>query len=240
MLPRLNVPLYDAELPSGTKVTFRPFLVKEEKMLLIAKASDDATSIVDAVKQVLHNCLEATPNISVDKLPLFDVEYLFLQLRARSIGEIIPLRYRCNKDIEGTPCGTISQYEVDLLAIKPVFGEGHSKQIELTPTMGLLMTYPTFKSFTRITREDLPAEEAFAVVGECVEAVYDADNKYYTKDAPPGELKEFIDSLSPRQVTLIDKFFDTLPKIQTTIPFLCPKCGNKEDIVVEGLDSFFV
>ena len=239
MLPRLQMPLYDVVLPSGLKVTFRPFLVKEEKLLLIAKQSKDSATMVEAVKQVLNNCLEASPNVSVDKLPLFDVEYLFLQLRARSIGEIVPLRYRCQREVEGQICGMISEYPVELLKIEPKFGEGHTKIIELTATQGLTMAYPTFKSFTRIAREDLPAEEAYEVVSECIESIYDAENKYYSKDVPPEELREFIDTLSPMQVTKIDKFFDTLPKIQTTIHFLCPKCGNKDEIVTEGLDSFF-
>ncbi len=238
-LPKLQILLYEATLPSGLKVSFRPFLVKEEKLLLMAKQSDDAQTMITAVHQVLSNCLEST-NVQVEKLSLFDLEFLFLHLMARSIGETVPLRYRCNRMIDEKLCGMISTYPVDLLKISPSFGEGHSKTIALTKTEGLTMQYPTFKSFRRIAKEDLPPDEAYSVVLDCIESIYDSKGVYPTKDAPREEIQEFVDSLSALQVKKIDQFFDTMPKIKTTIPFHCPKCDNKEEINIEGLDAFFV
>lgn len=233
-IPKLNVPIYETTLPSGTKLSFRPFLVKEEKLLLIAKHAGDVRSMIMAVKQVLQNCIEGLSSVSIDKLPLFDIEYFFLQLRARSIGEIATLHYKC------TNCDTISNYSVDLMSIKPQFGEGHTKTIPLTETVGVTMRYPAFTSFERIAKEDLPAQESYAMVLECIESIYDKDQVYYTKDIPEKEVQDFVDSLTPRQAEKIDLFFDTLPKIQTTIQFDCPKCATKSPIVVEGLDSFFL
>ncbi len=238
---KLQVPLYDAVLPSGIKITFRPFTVKEEKVLLIAQHSDDAQMMITSVKQVLQNCLEASPSVNVDDLPLFDVEYLFLQLRARSIGEIVTLRYRCNKLVEAnTVCGVISEYPINLLEINPKFGEGHNKTISLTTTEGVIMKYPSFDSFKKIAREDLAPTDAYQIILDCIDAVYDGKGVYYSKDIPKEELGAFVDSLSPLQVKKIDQFFDTMPKIATTVKFECPKCGSKEDIHIEGLDSFFV
>lgn len=245
-MPKLNVPLYEVVCPSGQKVSFRPFLVKEEKLLLIALESKDSATIVQTVLQVLQNCIGDVSGIKVDKLPLFDIEFLFLNLRARSIGEQLKLRYECKAVVTNTTtsvlstCGTISEYVVDLLSIKPIFGPGHNKYIELTDTVGITLKYPTFRSFQKVVRKDLPPEEAFAFLLECIESVNDADTVTYAKDVSPKELEEFIDMLSHDQIAKMDKFFDTMPKIETTIPFHCPKCGAKEDIKVSGLDNFFV
>lgn len=239
-LPKLTIPLYDVTLPSGTKVTFRPFLVKEEKLLLIAKQANDAATMVQCVKQIIQNCLSTTSVVNVDKLPLFDLEYLFLHLRARSIGEVVTVRYKCNQANGANTCGIISEYPIDLLTIQPKFGEGHSKTVKLTENVGLTMTYPSFKSFTKLVREDLHPDEAYGILLDCIESIYDERGVYYTKDVPRSELQDFVDTLSPEQVKKIDHFFDTIPKIETTIHFECPKCQHTEEIVVEGLDSFFV
>lgn len=245
-LPKLDVPLYDVVCPSGKKVSFRPFLSKEEKLLMIAMESGDTPSILKAAKQILENCVGEVSGIKIDSLPLFDVEFLFLHLRARSIGEIVKLRYKCNGKVavpdseELAPCNSISEYEVDLLKIEPKFGEGHNKFIQLTPSVGITMKYPTFNSFQSVARKDLPADEAFAFLVKCIESVNDPDNVVYAKDVPEAEIIEFVDSLNHKQVEMLDKFFDTMPKIETTVHFNCPKCKATEDIVVSGLDSFFV
>lgn len=245
-LPKLNVPLYDIVCPSGTKVSFRPFLTKEEKLLLIALESKDQETIFKAVLQVLKNCVDGYSKVSVDKLPLFDIEFLFLNLRARSIGEQLTLQYKCHGKVANTEtnaeesCGMISDYKVDLLTIKPTFGENHTKYIDLGGSIGMTMKYPTYSSFQKVARKDLPSDEAFNFILDCIESVNDADTVTMVSDVPREELVEFIDLLSHEQVGKIDQFFDTMPKIQTTISFKCPKCSAQENILVSGLDNFFV
>jgi hypothetical protein len=245
-LPKLNVPFYDVVCPSGTKVSFRPFLVKEEKLLLIAMQSDDTESIVTTAKQILENCVGSVSRIDIDKLPLFDVEFLFLNIRARSIGEKINLRYKCNQQVTDantgntSVCGTISEYPIDLLEIKPKFGDGHNKYIQLTDAVGITLRYPTFKAFRTIARKDLPADEAFAFLVQCIESINDTNNVVLTKDVPVEEVVEFVNDLNHEQVEKMDHFFDTMPKIECPIAFKCPKCGHQEEILVRGLDNFFV
>ncbi len=245
-LPKLTVPFYDLVCPSGQKVSFRPFLVKEEKLLLIALESKDADTIFKTVLQILQNCVGDVSGIKVEKLPLFDIEFLFLNLRARSIGEQVQLRYQCKNTVANTEtgiesiCGTISEYQIDILNIKPTFGAGHNKYIELTETVGVTLKYPTFRSFQKVARKDLPPDEAFAFLLECIESINDADTVTMASDVHPKELEEFIDMLTHEQISKMDKFFNTMPKIETVVKFECPKCGVKENIEVSGLDDFFV
>jgi hypothetical protein len=245
MLPKMIVPTYAYTCPSGLTVTYRPFLVKEEKLLLMARESNDANTIMDAVGQVVTNCVQTS--IPIDSLPMFDIEALFLQLRARSVGETANLRFECHQQLATSgpiatvrSCGTISEYTVDLLAVTPKFGEGHTKTIPLTDSVGLIMKYPSFRYFKKFVNATLGTEEAFRLIESCIESVYDAQKIYPTKGTPPGELREFLESLTAKQVEKIDRFFETFPKIQTTIPFKCPSCGYEEVLEVEGLESFFV
>jgi len=245
-LPKLDVPYYEVVCPSGLKVSFRPFLVREEKLLMIALQSNESTTILQAAKQILENCVGKVSNIDIDKLPLFDVEFLFLNLRARSIGEELALKYKCNQQVldantgNTVVCNAVSEYPVDLLSIKPTFAEGHNKYIQLTDEVGVTLRYPTFKSFRSIARKDLPAEDAFAFLVECIESINNSQEIVMTKDVPASEVAEFVDDLSKKQVDKMDAFFDTMPKIEKVIQFKCPKCRYEEEIKVKGLDNFFV
>jgi hypothetical protein len=249
MLPKLVTPQYDYLCPSGMQVTYRPFLVREEKLLLMARESNDANTIMDAVEQVVKNCVQTS--VPLDTLPMFDIEAIFLQLRARSVGESANLRFQCHQVISvpglaqvgevptSRSCDVVSEYTVDLLGIVPTFGAGHSKTIPLNETVGLIMRYPSFKSFKKFINATLSTEDAFRVIESCIESVYDAQKFYPAKDASPTELREFLESLNTKQVESIDHFFETFPKIRTTIPFKCPGCGYTESLEVEGLESFF-
>jgi len=252
MLPKLVTPQYDYLCPSGLQVTYRPFLVREEKLLLMARESNDANTIMDAVEQVVKNCVQTS--VPLDTLPMFDIEAIFLQLRARSVGESANLRFQCHQVIpvqgladyeiaagvaKTRSCDVVSEYTVDLLGIVPTFGAGHSKTIPLNETVGLIMRYPSFKSFKKFINATLGTEDAFRVIESCIESVYDAQKFYPTKDTSPAELREFLESLTAQQVEKIDHFFDTFPKIRTAIPFKCPGCGYTESLEVEGLESFF-
>lgn len=212
---------------------------------MMAMESNDPASILNTTKEILENCVGQISNVKIDKFPLFDVEFLFLQLRARSIGEVVKLRYKCNQkttDANGEPkvCSTVSDYQVNLLDIKPQFGEGHNKYVQLTDTVGVTLRYPTFNAFHNVVRKDLPADEAFTFLVDCIDSINDADTVVYTKDVPKQEVVDFVNNLNHTQVAQMDKFFDTMPKIETIVSFKCPTCGTAEEIAVKGLDSFFV
>jgi hypothetical protein len=238
-LPKIDVPIFDMILPSTSKsIKYRPFLVKEEKILLIAMQSGESSAIIEAVKQIISNCV--IDDISVDDLSLFDIEYLFLNLRARSIGEKVDLRYRCNNIVNEEKCNFVSEYQVDLLTIRPKFTEGHTNKIQLTDKIGVLLTYPKFTTFSKASKLETNDETAFDIVLDAIEAVYDEEEVHYAKDTSKQEMKEFLDSLSTEHLKKLELFFETMPKIEERVHFNCPKCNHEDDIIVKGLESFFV
>ena len=242
MLPKIDVPAYETTLLStGKKIKFRPFLVKEQKLFLMASQSDDAKEVVSAIKQVIGNCI-LDKNIDVDTLPTFDLENLFLQLRARSVGEKVEMNYVCNNPItddkgESKPCGGKIKLFLDLLDIKPTKNPEHDTKIELSPKMGIVMKYPNFEILSSLsiqTQEDL-----LKIIIACIDYVYDEDQIYYAKDSTPEELNEFIESMQQSDIQKIQKFFETMPKISKEVDFKCSKCGYTENMVIEGLQNFF-
>lgn len=239
-LPKIDVPIYETELPSGKKISFRPFLVKEEKILLMAAQAKDEKAIVPAVLQILNNCV--IDGTDVKSLPVFDVEYLFLQLRARSVGEIVELRYRCNNTLDdGKVCNTVSEYTVNLLDVKPTKNPNNSNVIDLGNQMGIVLRPPRmnlFTSFDQLKQQDINFIYDLLLT-ECIESIYDKDTIYYVKDTPKEEVKQFIESLTSVHQQKINDYFSTLPKIQHTIEFACKKCQHQEHIVIEGVNSFF-
>lgn len=239
-LPKLDVPIYETTLPSGTKVSFRPFLVKEEKILLMAAQSKDEATILKAIIQILTNCI--LDSIKVTDLPIYDIEYLFLQLRARSVGEVVDLRYRCNKkDDTGKACGTLSEYQINVLDIKPILNPDHIGRIQLTPQVGINLRPPKFDLFSKFQNQkvDDAGLLLMTMLEECIESIFDQENVYYTKDIPKEELRQFVDSINPAQEKLINRYFETMPKIAHMLRFNCPKCGHQEDIKLEGVSNFF-
>lgn len=243
-LPKIDVPIYSVKLIStGKMVRFRPFSVKEEKIFLMANESEDVQAIIDATKQVLNNCV--LDDIDVESLPVFDIENLFLNIRARSVGEIINLRYKCNNDIkdEGSEethkCHNVVDIELNVLEIEPTFNENNNKKIEITDKMGIVMKFPSLellRNFTSISEVDAVLE---LTIG-CIDYIYDNENIYYAKDATKQELIDFVESLMAKDLEKIKNFFDTMPKIKKDVQFKCNKCGHEEIIEVEGIESFFV
>ena len=242
MLPKIDVPMYDLSLPlTKKKVRFRPFLVKEEKILLMAMEAEDDNSILLAIKQIVSNCC-LDDDMDVNNLPITDLEYLFLNLRARSVGEMVDLQYNCNNKIkddkdEEKDCGNLVKLSINLLEIKPEAFKLDSK-IQLSKNMGVSMKYPTLQMIEGI--EGTEVEKLMLILSKCVEYVYDAENLYYSKDIQPEELKDFIENLTGEQFAKIQQFFDNIPKISKKVNFGCSKCGYQEDIVIEGLQNFFV
>lgn len=242
MLPKIDVPMYSVELPlTKKKVRYRPFLVKEEKLLMMAMEADDSSGVTMAIKQIANNCI--LDEVDVDSLPVLDLEFLFLQLRARSVNEIVEMNYKCNnilKDDEGTEksCDHIVKVEFNIFDIKPTHDENHTNKIELSSELGIVMRYPSFNSIELI--EDMnDVDKVFSILNTCIDYIYDKDNIYYAKDVTTEELNEFIDSMTREQFDKIRTFFDTMPKLKKRLDFKCGKCGYSENIEVEGIQNFF-
>jgi hypothetical protein len=241
-LPKLDVPVYEANLIStGKSVRFRPFLVKEQKLFLMAAQSDDVKDVTGAIKQVLKNCV-LDEKVDIDKLPTFDLENLFLNLRARSVGEITNLRYTCNnvvQDEEGKDksCGGLVKVDVNLLEIAPTKNSNHTDKIALSDKLGVCMKYPNFDMIEKLNkRNDI---DILNLIVSCIDYVYDDDKIYYAKDVGEKELIDFIESLQQADLEKIQKFFETMPKLTKDFDFKCPKCNYSEKVTIEGVQNFF-
>jgi len=241
-LPKIDVPIFDVKLFStDKKVKFRPFTVKEEKLFLIASESDDPQSTITTIKQVLNNCI--LDDTDIDSLPLFDIEMLFLNLRARSIGEIVELKYKCNNDIveeDGRQhkCGNEVGIEVNALEVLPEVGPNHSKKIEINNKLGLVMKYPKMDIMVNMNDQE-NIDSVLQMIVSCIDYIYDENNLYYAKDSTKEELLEFLETLQSKDLENIKQFFETMPKMKKTLDFKCGKCGYHEKIDVEGIQNFF-
>jgi hypothetical protein len=245
MLPKIDVPIYSVKLISnGEIVKFRPFTVKEEKLFLMANESEDMDAIVDATKQVLNNCI-ITDSIKIDDLPIFDIEYLFLNIRARSISEVVNLKYKCNNDIkdvegEGThKCNASVEIDVNVLDIKPKIDKKENNKIAISDKLGIMMKYPTFDILKKYDISN-QADVIIEMTVSCIDYIYDEEQLYYAKDTSNAELVEFVESLQTKDLEKIKLFFDNMPKLSKDLEFKCNKCGYEEKIKLEGLQNFFV
>lgn len=248
MLPKIDVPIYELKLISCKEpIKFRPFLVKEQKLLLMAQeaiqsdSGDEKDTTLNTVKQIINNCVLS--DIKVDDLPMFDIEYLFLNLRARSMGENIKLSFRCINEIENeakekVKCNNVVEMDLNILNVHPKILPEHSNKIVINEKLGLLMKYPNLDVLSKIDMEQ--QESILNLIISCIDAIYDEESIYYAKDVEKKELEEFIDSLPTKVVEDIKKFFDTMPRIKENVEFKCGKCQYQELIPIEGLDSFFV
>jgi hypothetical protein len=242
-LPKIDVPVYTITLKSnGQKLDYRPFTVKEEKLFLMANESDDVDAVIKIIKQILNNCI-LTDNFEVEKLPLFDIEYLFLNLRAVSVGEVVNLKYKCNNQVlnensEAKTCGNLVEIDLKLTEIVPEFELDHDKKIQITEKFGVVMKYPDLTMMDAInTTDDISA--VLSITIKCIDYVYDAENVYYAKDFSEQELQDFIDQLQMSDIEKIKHFFDTMPKLKKTLDFKCFKCHHEDKIELEGIQSFF-
>lgn len=241
MLPKIDTPVYDITLPlSKKKIRFRPFLVKEQKNLLMAMESSDKEAIEENIKQVLHNCT-LTENIDVQKLPVLDVEYYFLQLRARSVGEIVENKYKCEIVSEETskPCGNIMDAKLNLLDIQVEGLKENNDLIQLTPKVSIKMKYPEFSVLKSLNGIDNVTDIALELVADSIEYITEGENIYYTHEVPKKEVTDFIESLNAQQFAKIETFFTEMPRLKKTVEMKCSRCGFQHTINVEGLESFF-
>ena len=234
-LPKLNTPTYELEVPStDEKIKYRPFLVKEEKILLMAMESKDNAQIINAVKDIVQSC--TFEKVDVSTMPMFDMEYIFLNIRAKSVGEISKLKVLCPDDKK-----TYASVELDLTKVEVQVGDDHSNKIELTDDMGIIMTYPTIDSFLESGIETVNASNMLDVVGSCVLQIYEqkGEKVYQAKDQTKKELTEFIESMNSGQFKKLQSFFDTMPKLTHTIQVKNPKTKKTSDVKLTGLNDFF-
>ena len=258
-LPNLEqiLPHFEIEIPSTKQaIQFRPFLVKEEKVLLIAMETEDEKQMLDAVVQVVTSC--ALSPIKAEDLANFDLEYIFLQLRAKSVDDSVSLNYRCHNLVELSPeqaekrrivasdksvmvsCDNVVKVNINLNSVDVQFNPEHKKQIFLTDTLGINMRYPSCKTAKQLLRNTGSSDinESLMSVAMCVESVFDDQSVY--NNFTPKEIQDWIEKLTQTQfVKIIEQFFDTIPKLAYDTIFACPKCGYTEPLHIEGLQAFF-
>ena len=236
-LPKIATPSYELELPSsGKTIKYRPFLVKEEKVLVIAMESEDTKQITNAIKAVLKSCVQ-TRGIKIESLPTFDIEYLFLNIRGKSVGEELEVNIICPDDGE-----TSVPVMVALEDIQVEKSDDHSPQIKLDSKLMMEMKYPSLDEFIKNNfdfKEENQMDQSFQLIASCIDKIYSEDEVWATADCTKKEVSEFLESMNSSQFKLIEKFFETMPKLQHTIEVTNPKTKVKSEVVLEGLASFF-
>jgi hypothetical protein len=234
-LPKLDVPTYELVIPStDEKVKFRPFLIREEKVLLMAMESGKNEDIIQAVKTIVNEC--TFDKLELGKMPMFDVEYIFLQIRSKSVGEVSKLRVLCKDDGK-----TYADVEVDLNEVQVQVDDGHTNKIELSDKMGIIMNYPTIDSFSAAGIADINAENMLDVIVSCIGQIYDkkGEEVYDSKDSTKKELVEFVEQLNTQQFADVQAFYDTMPKLKHTITVKNPKTKKESKVTLIGLGDFF-
>jgi len=234
-LPKLNTPTYELEIPStDEKIQYRPFLVKEEKILMMALETKDNAQIINAVKDIVNECTFNKVNIST--MPMFDTEFIFLQIRSKSVGEISKLKLLCPDDEK-----TYADVELDLNEVKVQVGDDHTNKIKLTDDMGIIMTYPSIDSFADTGIQEINATNMLDVIGSCILQIYEqkGEKVYEAKDQTKKELTEFIEQLNTKQFQDVQTFFDTMPRLKHTIKIKNPKTKKTSEVTLSGLNDFF-
>ncbi len=236
-LPKIATPTYELVLPSTEKtIQFRPFLVKEEKLLVLALESEDTKQITTAIKAVLKSCV-LTKGIKVENLPTFDIEFLFLNIRGKSVGEELEVNIVCPDDGE-------TQVTVDIFLddIQVQKSEDHTNKIQLDENLMMEMKYPSLDQFIKNNfdfNEKNAMDQSFQLIATCIDKIYNEDEVWATADCTKKEVNEFLESMNSGQFKEIEKFFETMPKLSHTIKVTNPKTKVESDVVLEGLASFF-
>lgn len=242
-LPKIEVPTYELELPVSKKtLKYRPFLVKEQKVLLMAMESGDAKSVQQAVADILRACNQSS--IDIYTLPIIDIEYYFLNLRAKSVSEIVESKYRCNNKVDngegGTKdCGASMETKINLTEIKPETDTIVDPVIILNDQLTIKMKYPDFSIMRDSMGMNEVSELTFNMIAGCIEYIYDGEQFYYATETTTEELLEFIEMLNQEQFEKMENFFNSMPKLRKKIEMTCSKCGFNHSFNVEGLESFF-
>ena len=234
-LPKIETPTYELTLPSqDIKVKYRPFLVKEEKILLMALESQKSDEIFQATKQIVSSC--TFDALKVEELPTFDLEYIFLQIRAKSVGETTKFKVLCPDDKK-----TYADVEVDLTKVNVEVDDKHTNKliVDEKRNLGVVLKYPTMNVLKSGTMENPTTEQIFDVLTECVDHIYEGDKIYPAKDSTPQEIKEFFEGLSQDSFVKIKNFFDTMPRLRHEVEVTNPVTNVKSKVVLSGLNDFF-
>lgn len=239
-LPKIATPTYDLELPStGKKIKYRPFLVKEEKILLLALESQNTKTITNAIKQVLKDCI-ITKGVNVENLPTFDIEYIFLNVRGKSVGESIDLIVTCSDDGETQVPVTVYVDEINVIK-----DPKHSTDIKLDDNLVLRMKYPSLEQFVKSNfdfsteQSSSNIEKSFEIISSCIDIIFTDEESWSASDCTKKELIDFIEGMNSSQFKMIETFFDTMPKLSHTVTVVNPKTKIENTVVLEGLTSFF-
>jgi hypothetical protein len=235
-LPISSTPVYNLTIPSsGKKIKYRPFLIKEEKALLIAQQSEDQIVMVDSLKAVIKSCIK--DDVDVDTLATFDLEYIFTQLRAKSVGEIIDLQLRCDTCEDEN---AVASVKIDLTSLKVTKSDEHQSKVELYDDVGIMLKYPTVDIIKKLeSLEQSDIDSVFSVIVESIDYIYTTAEVFHAKDQTKQELLDFLNNLTSDQFAKIQKFFETMPKLSHPVEFSCPVCNKQHNKVLEGLSSFF-
>lgn len=234
-LPSLTVPTYELEVPStGKKIKYRPFLVKEEKILLLAMETEDEKQMANAVKTILENCIQ-TPKFKVDSLSLFDIEYIFLNIRGKSVGETVELNVTCPDDGE-----TVVPIKLNLDDIKVQKKDGHTNIINLTDEVSVTMKYPSMDLFVKnnIAETGSDIDDVFEIASMCIDQIVEGEDVYEASNFSRKEILEFLEGMDTKQFIEVQKFFETMPKLSHTITIKNPNTGVENEVVIEGLIIF--
>lgn len=234
-LPKIDVPIYELTVPStDEKIKYRPFLVKEEKLLLIAMESGENSDILRAVKDIVDSC--TFNKMKIGNMPMFDVEYIFLQIRSKAVGEVSTLRVLCLDDMK-----TYAKVEVDLNEIEVRVTDAHTNKIELSDEMGVIMKYPTVDSFVENKIDDISPANMLDVIITCIEKIYDkkGEEVFDAKDSTKQELVDFVEQMNTTQFADVQKFFDTMPSLTHEITVKNPKTKKESKVTLNGLNDFF-
>ena len=234
-LPILDTATYELTLPSSdVQVKYRPFLVKEEKILLLAMESNSPKEITKALKDIVHACTFGS--INVEALPTFDLEFIFLNVRAKSVGEIAKLKILCPDDKE-----TYANVEVDLSKVEVQVDDEHTNEIQINDKIKLLMKYPTIDSFdATVDANQLKTEQLFDIIGKSIYQIYEGETVHNAKDYSKEEMRAFIESLTSDHFAKIQKFFNSMPRLAHEIEVVNPKTQVKSKVMLQGLTDFFV
>ena len=236
-LPKISTPTYEMVLPSSNKkIKYRPFLVKEEKVLILAMESQDTATVANAVKDVLKNCI-LSRGIKVEKLSTFDIEYLFLNIRGKSVGEAIEVMVTCPDDGK-----TQVPTSINIDEIKVIIDDDHQRDIKLDDTYSLRMRYPSLDEFVKnnfATASDISVDDTFDLIASCVDQVYSEEESWAAADCTQKELTQFVESLNSNQFKEVEKFFDTMPKLSHTVKVINPNTKKENEVVLEWLQNFF-